>query len=186
MRNSFLVKLSQANSADFQKVLDEISAKKESIQNTLISSPNEGIKVVNSALLDALKDSSYVNMPDAPTDEAESIEDTEWFKGYVTEDILNSIKDEVDKSNFEFELSYEEPVVDTEKPEEEKEGEDVGDEGLGGDEDLGGEDLGGEELGGEDLGGGEELGGEELGGGEEPASPEPAPEEGGGGESAPI
>lgn len=171
MRNAFLTKLSQANSSDFQKVLDEISSKRESIQNTLISSPNEGIKVINSALVDALKDSSYVNLPDTPVEEAESIEDTEWFKGYVTEDILNSIKSEVDKSNFEFELSYEEPVPETseeEKPE--GEGETEGEVGI----EPSGEEFGGEEIGGEELGGTEEAPPPEE---EAPAPPEEAPEE---------
>lgn len=182
MKNGFLVKLSQANSSDFQKVLDEISMKRESVQNTLISSPSEGIKVINSALSDALKDSSYINLPETPPEEAESIEETDWFKSYVTEDILNSIKSEVDKSNFEFELSYEEPVPETPEEEKEEGAEESGDE-LGGDE-LGGDELGGDELGGDELGG-DELGGEELGGGETPVEEAPAPEEGGG-EEAPT
>jgi hypothetical protein len=177
MKNGFLVKLSQSNSSDFQKVLDEISMKRESIQNTLISSPSEGIKVINSALNDALKDSSYVNLSETPPEEAESIEETEWFKSYVTEDILNSIKSEVDKSNFEFELSYEEPVPETPEKEDGEEGA----EGSG--DELGGDELGGDELGGDELGG-DELGDDELGGDEAPPEEAPAPE-GGGDEESP-
>lgn len=177
MRNSFLVKLSQANSNDFQKVMDEISSKRESIQNTLISSPSEGIKVINSALLDALKDSSYVNLPETPPEEAGKIEDSEWYQGYATEDILNSIKSEVDKSNFEFEISYEEPVPET--PSEEEAPSEEGTEDMDASEDLGMEDMGMEDM------GGEEPPMEDMGG-EAPPMEEPTPEpETGGGEEAP-
>jgi len=175
MRNSFLVKLSQANANDFQKVLDEISSKRESIQNTLISSPNEGIKVINSALLDALKDSSYTNLPENPPEEAGSIEDSEWYQGYVTEDILNSIKDEVDKSNFEFQVSYEEPVPESTETEEAPPEEGGSEEDMG--MDMGSEEPAPEEDMGMDMGS------------EEPApepEPEPAPEPTGGEEAPPV
>ena len=179
MKNSFLVKLSQANANDFQKVMGEITDKRESIQNTLISNPNEGIKVINGALIDGLKDSSYVNLPDMPQEEAQPVEDSDWYKGYVTDDILNSIKDEVDKSNFEFKLTYEEPVPEEQKTEGEGESEGEGEEELGGE--LGG---GEEEFSGEEPNFGEESGGEELGGEAPPEEePAPAPEEGGGEEA---
>jgi len=178
LRNSFMSKISVANQDDFERIKDQLVDKKEDIIKLITDNPSEGISLVNSALMDGIKDSSYINAPtpdilpdtDNPGEESKSLEDSEWFMKYASEDIKQSLASKVDQSKFSFDLELPAPESNEEGLEGEEEIADETPEEApeidGIDDIFGGEDEGG---GGADIGG-------SGGGGSEPEAP---PEEGG-------
>lgn len=117
LRNSFMSKISVANQNDFTRIKDQLADKKEDIIKLITDNPNEGISLVNSALIDGIKDSSYINAPtpdilpdkDDAGESIKSLEDSEWFTKYASDSIKQSLSTKVDQSKFSFNLNLPAP-----------------------------------------------------------------------------